>query len=80
MDTLLAGFADLRATEFVASAPASGDMTTVSVTFDGKKQERASFGRAGGNAYASLPGEAGAAKIEAEKLDEAIRVLEELSK
>lgn len=80
VDAFLAGLADMRATEFVASAPASSETTTVSVTFDEKKEERVSFGRAGGNAYASRPGEAGAAKIETEKLDEAIRTLEEFSK
>ncbi len=85
MDSLLAGLADIRATSFNDTTSNTGlnaPVLTVLARFDeGKKEERVSFGRSGQNAYASLPaGETGAAVIEAEKLDEALKALDELSK
>jgi hypothetical protein len=85
MDTLLAGLADIRATSFAETTSGTGlndPVLTVVVKFEeGKKEERVSFGKSGQDAHASLAaGETGAARIEAEKLDEAIKALEELSK
>ena len=84
VETLLAGLADIRATSFTQSTSGTGlndPALVVNVSFeDGKKEERVVFGRSGSNAYFSRPGDPGAAAIEAEKLDEAIKALEELSK
>lgn len=84
VESLLAGLADVRATAFSDSTAKTGldkPVLTVSVKFDdGKKEEKVSFGRNGSDAYALIPGQPGAGKIEAEKLDEAIKTLDELSK
>ena len=47
---------------------------------DGKKEERVTFGKSGSDVYIARPGEPGAAKVEAEKFNEAIKTLDELSK
>jgi Domain of unknown function (DUF4340) len=84
VESLLAGLADIRATAFTDSLAKTGldkPVLTVSVKFEeGKKEEKVSFGRNGSDAYALIPGQPGAGKIEAEKLDEAIKALDELSK
>lgn len=85
IDALLAGLADIRATSFTDSTAGTGlnaPVLTVAVKFDnGKRDERVVFGTSGTDAFASLPaGEPGAAKIEREKLDEALKQLDELSK
>jgi len=85
MDALLAGLADIRATSFTDSTSGTGlnaPALAVAVKFDeGKSEERVSFGLVGENAFASLPaGEPGAARIEAEKLNDTIKALDELSK
>ena len=84
VENLLAGLADIRATSFVDSAAKTGLQSPaliVDAKFDeGKKQERVTFGKNGSDAYASRPDDPGAGKIEAEKLDEAIKALDELSK
>lgn len=84
VESLLAGLADIRATTFTDSLAKTGldkPVLTVSIKFDdGKKEEKVSFGRNGSDAYALIPGQPGAGKIEAEKLDEAIKALDELSK
>jgi hypothetical protein len=84
MEALLAALVDMRATSFTATTANTGLNTpalTVLVKFDeGKKEERVTFGRSGSDAYASLPDQPGALKIDAAKLDEAIRTLDELSK
>jgi uncharacterized protein DUF4340 len=84
VESLLAGLADIRATSFVDSTAKTGLQTpllVVDAKFDeGKKQERVTFGKNGSDAYASRPDDPGASKIEAEKLDEAIKALDELSK
>ena len=84
VESLLAGLADVRATTFTDSLAKTGldkPVLTVFMKFDeGKKEERVSFGRNGSDAYALIPGQPGAGKIEAEKLDEALKALDELSK
>jgi hypothetical protein len=47
---------------------------------DSQKEERVTFANKGSDAYASRPDDPGAGKIETEKLDEAIKMLDELSK
>jgi hypothetical protein len=84
VESLLAGLADIRAVSFTDSTAKTGldkPAMTVLVKFDdGKKEERVSFGKVGNDVYALIPGQPGAAKIEAEKFDEATKTLDELSK
>ena len=84
VEGLLAGLADIRARSFVDSTAKTGLQSpalVVDAKFDdGKKQEKVTFGKNGADAFASRPDDPGAAKIEAEKLDEAIKALDELSK
>ena len=80
----LAGLADVRATSFVDSAAKTGLQTPAMIVVakfdDGKKEERVTFGKNGTDVFASRPEDPGAAKIEAEKFDEAVKALDELSK
>ncbi|HEX7796207.1 MAG TPA: DUF4340 domain-containing protein [Vicinamibacterales bacterium] len=84
VESLLAGLADIRATSFVDATAKTGfqmPALVVDAKFDdGKKQEKVTFGKNGSDAYASRPDDPGAAKIESEKLDDAIKALDELSK
>lgn len=84
VESLLAGLADMRATAFVPSTAKTGldsPALTVLVKFeDGKREERVSFGKSGADVHALVPGQPGAAKIEAEKFAEANKTLDELSK
>jgi hypothetical protein len=84
VETLLAGLADIRAVSFTDSTAKTGldkpAMTVVVKFEDGKKEERVSFGKSGSDVYALIAGQPGAGKIEAEKFDEAIKTLDELSK
>jgi hypothetical protein len=53
---------------------------TISVKFDdGKKEEKVVFGKSGKDAYAGT-NEPGAAKIDATKLDDALKTFQELTK
>jgi hypothetical protein len=83
IEALLTGLADIRATSFTDSRAKTGldaPVLTVDAKFDdGKKEERVSFGRDGKDVYAATV-DPGAAKIEASRLDEAIKTLNELSK
>jgi hypothetical protein len=86
MDGLLSKLANLRASSF--TEPSAKTKTgldapamTVFVKFeDGKKEERVSFGKVENDAYAARPGEPGAAKIDATDFNEAVKVLDEISK
>lgn len=84
VESLLAGLADIRATAFVPSTAKTGldsPALAVRVAFDdGKKEERVSFGKSGADVYALVAGQPGAVKIEAEKLAEAEKTLDELLK
>ena len=84
VETLLAGLADVRATSFVDSKAKTGldspAMTVVAKFDEGKKEERVTFGKNGADVFGSRPDDPGAAKIEAEKFDEAVKALDELSK
>lgn len=84
VESLLAGLADMRATTFAPSTARTGldaPALTVLVTFeDGKKEERVSFGKSGADVYVRVPGQPGAARIDAEKFTEADKALDELSK
>jgi hypothetical protein len=84
VESLLAGLADMRATTFAPTIAKTGldaPALTVLVKFDeGKREERVSFGKSGADVHALVPGQPGAAKIEAEKFAEANKTLDELSK
>jgi len=84
VDSLLAGLADIRATSFVPTTAKTGldapAMTVVAKFDEGKKEETVRFGRVGSDVFASRPDDPGAAKVDAEKLDEAFKALDELSK
>jgi len=83
VESLLAGLADIRATSFTPSTANTGlnsPALTVSVKFEGTKEERVTFGTSGQDVFVSRPDEPGAARIEAEKFNEAIKALDELSK
>jgi len=84
VEGLLAGLADVRATSFVDSTAKTGLQTPaliVDAKFDdGKKQEKVTFGKNGTDAFAARSDDPGAAKIEVDKLDEALKTLDELSK
>ncbi len=85
VESLLAGLADIRATSFVDSTAKTGlqspalDRGSPSST-TARRRRTVTFGKNGADAFASRPDDPGAAKIEAEKLDEAIKALDELSK
>ncbi len=83
IESLLTGLADIRAQSFTATRANTGldsPALIVLAKFDeGKKEERVSFGRSGKDVYAATV-DPGAAKIEASRVDEAIKTLDELSK
>ena len=83
IESLLTGLADIRAQSFTASRSGTGLDTPsliVHATFDeGKKDERVSFAKTGAEVFAATV-DPGAAKIPADRYDEAIKTLDELSK
>jgi len=80
----LAGLADIRATSFVDAKTKTGldapAMTVVAKYDEGKKEERVIFGKNGNDIYAGRTDDPGAAKIEPQKFDEAVKALDELAK
>ena len=84
MDALLSGLADVRASEFRPTTAGTGlDSPVMSIVVkfdDGKREDRASFGKVGTASFASVPGEPGAAVIDTQHLDDALKALDEISK
>lgn len=84
VENLLAGLADIRATSFQTSTARTGidspALVVVAKFEDGKKEERVSFGQSGSDAFARRTDDPGVARIEADKLKEAIKTFDELSK
>jgi hypothetical protein len=81
VETLLSRLSDLRAQSFVpdqAKAGLSAPVLTASVHFDEDKQERARFGRVGGHVFSARDDEPGAAQLDANAFDEAMKALDEL--
>jgi hypothetical protein len=81
VEALLSAASAARATGFVDSTAKTGldkPELTVSVTYDEGKQERVTFARSGGAAYASRAGSPGAAKIDASTIDAIVKALEDL--
>lgn len=81
---MIATLADIRATSFIASKTGNGlssPVLTVVAKFDeGKKEERVVFGKSGADAYAARTDDPGAGKIEASKLDDVLKTLDEIGK
>ncbi len=84
VETLLTGLADIRAVSFAPTTARTGLEKPVLIAYvkfdEGKREERVTFGRNGADAFFSVPGEPGAARFEAEKLDDAVKVVDELLK
>lgn len=80
MDSFLASLSGLSVDGYVDGAAAAGPTTAeVFVTFDqGQKQERVTFVKVGSDAFASRPGEPGAGKFAAARLDDAMKALDAL--
>ncbi len=76
--------ADVRAIEFVEAGPRTGLasplLTVVAKYDDGKKEEKVSFGRNGQDAFAARTDDPGAARIDAEKLDDLLKSVDEFTK
>ncbi len=84
VESLLTTMADFGAISFVDSKNRTGldapAMTVLAKFDEGKNEERVTFGRNGADVFASRPDDAGAAKIDAAKFEEAIKALDEISK
>ncbi len=84
VEVLLSKLANMRAASFTESTAKTGlDAPAMIVLVkyeDGKKEDRVTFGKADADVYASRPGEPGAAKLDATDFNEAIKVLDEISK
>ena len=80
---MLTGLADIRATSFKDSTAGTGlnaPALTVKVKFDdNKKEESATFGKNGNDVFMARPDDHGAGVIEADKLTEALKTLDELA-
>ena len=84
MDGMLTKFANMRAASFVDASAKTGldsPALTMDVKYeDGKKTEKVTFGSVGGDVYAAVPGQPGAAKVDSTDFNEALKQLDELSK
>jgi len=84
MDGMLTKFANMRAASFVDASAKTGldsPALTLDVKYeDGKKEEKVTFGAVGGDVYAAVPGQPGAAKVDSTDFNEALKQLDELSK
>ncbi len=85
MDTFLTKLANQRARSFedAGSKTKTGlqaPAMSVTVKFDeGRKEEQVAFGREGGNVFATLPGQPGAARIDAGEFDDAVKALDTIA-
>jgi hypothetical protein len=84
MEGLLNRLSNMRATAFVDNTAKTGlnapAMTVAAKFEEGKKDEKVTFGKADADVYVQKPGEPGAAKVEANDFNEAVKTLDELSK
>jgi Domain of unknown function (DUF4340) len=83
LEGALLDFSNLRAESFVDRAGAATGHTNpgavIAVKFDdGKREERVTFGTAGGGTFAARPDQPGALKLEAGKFEEALKKLDAL--
>lgn len=84
IDSLLSRLSNMRASSFVGADAKTGldkpAMSVVAKFDDGKKEDRATFGKNGADVYASRPGEPGAAKVDASDFTDVNKTLDEISK
>jgi hypothetical protein len=84
IEGMLSRLSNMRAASFAASDAKTGlDKPALSVVAkfdDGKKEDRVTFGKNGGDVYASRPGEPGAAKVDTADFTEVNKTLDEISK
>jgi hypothetical protein len=84
VETMLGAFADLRVSSFSDSTAKTGvDSPVLSVDAkfdDGKKEEKIRFGQVGSDTFVVRPGDAGAPKLDTDKLTAATKLLDDLSK
>lgn len=81
MDDLLTKLSNLRAQSFSGTDAGTGLQTpalVASVSYDQGKFERIRLGRSGGEAFGAREGEPGAARLDANALDEAMKALDAL--
>lgn len=81
IEALISAATGARATSFVDSTAKTGlDKPELSIAFkyDEGKDERVTFARSGGTAYAARAGSPGAAKIEASVIDGIVKALEDV--
>jgi hypothetical protein len=81
MEALMSAATGARATSFVDSAAKTGldkPELSLAVKYDEGKEERVTFARSGGSAYAARVGSPGAAKIETSVIDAIVKALEDL--
>jgi hypothetical protein len=85
MDTFLTKLANQRAQSFVEAGGKTktglqSPVMTVAVRFDeGRKDEKATFGREGADVFAEVAGQPGAAKIDATEFDDAVKALDAIA-
>lgn len=78
VDSFLSTITGSRADSFVAKAPAGAQTElTITLTFDGGKQEKVTFLRSGGDAYAVRDDADGAGRLLGTALDDIIKALPE---
>ncbi len=84
MEMMLNRLSNIRAMSFVDSSAKTGvNMPAMSVLVkfdDGKKEERAAFGKVDNDVFVAHPGEPGAARIDAMDFTDTTKSLDELSK
>lgn len=81
VEALVSAASAVRATGFVNSTTKTGldkPELIVSFTYDESKQDRVTFARSEGAAYASRAGTPGAAKVDASAIDSIVKALEDL--
>jgi len=81
VEALITAVTGARATGFVDSTAKTGldkPELTVALKYDQNKDERVTFARAGGSAYAARAGSPGAATVDAAAIDGIVKALEEI--
>jgi uncharacterized protein DUF4340 len=81
VEALITAATGARATGFVDSAAKTGlekPELTVAIRYDQNKDERVTFARAGGSAYAARAGSPGAATVDAAVIDGIVKALEDI--
>ena len=81
IEALISAATGARATSFVDSTAKTGldkPELSVALKYDESKEERVTFARTGGSAFASRAGSSGAARIEPSVIDAIVKALEDL--